>query len=361
MSQYGKVIHADANRGPVAHRDDCGALVCGDIVGDLKVPKGPVNNTKYKYAAVFVSAFGKYIHVYPLQRKSGFLAAFRHFQIVYSDAGHPTKRSMADTGSVMTSAAFRDNALDTQVSLRYSSPHCHWQNGLVERAIYTLNNKTIYNLQQSGLDATPAASNPTGASPRNVWRGRLVRDSDTGRYTVDDPCDEPFRRAYGCDAHVRRDNRTSLQPRSDHSIFLGYAPDHADGCYDFYNMRTGRQCVSRDVIFDERGVTSAECHDYIADEGARTLPEWADFNPFQVSGKATGPNVVSDPASDAPVSVHEGGVSVPNSTPGDNTDVMRIGRPHDMPVALSKTQAKNKYVKHPGIVRRTDKCPRKLY
>ena len=68
VCQYGKVIHADVNREPVAHRDDCGALVCGDIVGDFKVPKGPVNNTKYKYAAVFVSVFGKYIHVYPLQR-----------------------------------------------------------------------------------------------------------------------------------------------------------------------------------------------------------------------------------------------------------------------------------------------------
>ena len=56
-----------------------------------------------------------------------------------------------------------------------------------------------------------------------------------------------------------------------------------------------------------------------------------------------------------------GGGFAPNKTPSDNTDVMRVGRPHDMPVALSKAQAKNKYVKHPGIVERTDKRPRKLY
>ena len=89
----GKVIHANVNRKPVKHNNEIGALVCGDIVGKFNVPKGTVLKTKYTHAAVFISAYGKYVHVYPLVKKSDFTAAFQHLQVTYADAGHPIRRS----------------------------------------------------------------------------------------------------------------------------------------------------------------------------------------------------------------------------------------------------------------------------
>jgi hypothetical protein len=121
--------------------------------------------------------------------KSDFTAAFDHVCTTYSAAGHPVTNFMTDTDSVMTSEVFRDKAVELNVGLRLSSPYCHWQNGIIERFVYSVKNKTICNLFSSRLpqcwwypslrhasdtyNATPTRTNPCQASPRDVWHGKL--------------------------------------------------------------------------------------------------------------------------------------------------------------------------------------------
>lgn len=227
-----------------------------------------------------------------------FFAAARHLFLAYRDAGHPVKSFITDYDTVMRSEQFRSMSAEHNVSLKFSSPYSHWQNGPVERAIYTLKNKTICNLRQSGLDdswwypalahaasshnATPTATNPANASPRNVWFGRVHMVD--GSPTVVDPVNEWFRRAFGADAYVRTEVRTSLQPRADKCTFLTYPKDHADGVHEFVNHRTGRLVRSRDCIFDERGVV-AGCDEFVRSFN-RNLPAWMEFDRFRSDSRS---------------------------------------------------------------------------
>lgn len=106
-----KIKHANINRGPVEKTPRCGALVCGDIIG--KCPATKVNG--YQYAAVFVSAYGKYCHTHPLKRKPDFTNAFKDLALEYERAGHPIERFMTDSDSVMRSGTFRDVAHDLRI------------------------------------------------------------------------------------------------------------------------------------------------------------------------------------------------------------------------------------------------------
>ena len=205
----GKVIKTDANRALVDKEQRCGALLCGDILGPFTKSKTHC----YQYCAVFIDAYSHMTHTYPMVHKSEFTAAFEHVCTTYSAAGHPVTSFMTDTDSVMTSDVFRDTAVALNVCLRYSSPYCHWQNGVIERFVYSVKNKTICNLYSSGLpqcwwypalrhasdtyNATPTRTNPCQASPRDVWHGKLSVGVD-GKHALETRCDESFRRAFGC-------------------------------------------------------------------------------------------------------------------------------------------------------------------
>jgi site-specific DNA-cytosine methylase len=389
----GKTVHTDVNYDPVAKCERIGALLCGDILG----PFCETKSGKFKYCAVFISAFGHVVHTYPMKRKSDFRTAFRHVCNEYRNNGTPVEKFMTDTDAVMTSEAFRDEAVRLCVSLRLSSPFCHWQNGVIERWVYTCKNKTICNLVASKLgecwwypalrhaadthNATPTKTNPSWASPRDCWKKNLVRGVD-GTWNLIVRTDESFRRVFGCDAYVRRENRTSLQPRCDKCVFLGYAPDHADGTYDFYNIRTGRQITSRDVTFDERSVTPTPAHEYIRAEGMRTLPDWmVDDNPFQVHSPSggTGPMLStivplhsSDPVDVGATAAMPSGTTATANT-GTNAGVAACEPVPQAPAVgvvvssgelvspdghrhrLTKRERKNKNVKNPGIIRRAGK------
>ena len=136
-------------------------------------------------------------------------------------------------------------------------------------------------------NATPTASNPANISPRNVWHNRVVFD-ESGKPSILDPVDESFRRTFGAQAYVSAEKRSALGSRCEPCTFVGYAPDHADGVYDFLCLKTQRLWTSRNAVFDERNVTPKVCHQYITDEETRTLPDWMQQNPFQVSHPVTG-------------------------------------------------------------------------
>ena len=123
-------------------------------------------------------------------------------------------------------------------------------------------------------------------------------------------------------------------------VFVGYAPDHADGVYDFYDYATGRHRVSRDVIFDERNVTPSSAHSYIINEGMRTLPDWApDVNPFSDSADVDTPVVPSSPGDPSPplpppIVTHSSG-SKPTSPPPKQGGALRNSRIYNTPSYVS--------------------------
>ena len=61
-----------------------------------------------------------------------------------------------------------------------------------------------------------------------------------------------FLRTFGCTAHVKvaGGHQRKLDDRSTPMAFIGYEP--GTKAYRFYNPNTGRVCISRDAVFDER-------------------------------------------------------------------------------------------------------------
>lgn len=297
----GKMTKADVNRTPVPKIPVVGAQVNGDILG----PFEPTIRQKYRYCAFFVDVWSKTIFTYPMKHKNEFYDAFTHVAAKFKANGTPVTKFRTDTDSIMSSGRFHKQANELGIVVDHSSPYCQWQNGPCERRWRDAKNRTICNLIRSGLgpkwwwpalrhgvdslNATPSEGNPAGVSPRMIWKG-LVRHDD-GEWHATGSIDETFRRAFGAHAWVRRPNRRQFEPRADKCTFLGYAPDHADGVYDFWNPRTRSQITSRDVVFDERNVTDRAVHEFIVTEGTRTLPSWIGDNPFTPEGScdATGP------------------------------------------------------------------------
>lgn len=246
-----KMKHARRSTKPVPKLQRVGVLVGGDIIGKVS----PTSQNKYTYAAVFVDAWSRKVFTYPLRHKDEFTAAFEHLMTVFRANDTPITTFITDTDSVMTSRKFCDVAVSNNVELRLSSPYCHWQNGLVERYIGTLKNKTIANLLRAGLGpewwwaawshaaeswgATPHPKNVAMESPNNVFAGR-VHHTEVSGWVCTEPLDESFRRTFGAEAYVRREHRKRFEPKADKCMFVGYAPRHADGVYDFYNYRTHR-------------------------------------------------------------------------------------------------------------------------
>ena len=105
-------------------------------------------------------------------------------------------------------------------------------------------------------------------------------------------------------------------------MFLGYSPDHPDGCFDFLNCETGSLIQSRDVVFDERSVTVPEIEPYLMTEGTRSLPDWMEFNPFTPEG--TGPDVGVTMVTDAPKPHNNSGTAVGSQVAADASPEIQV-------------------------------------
>ena len=210
--------------------------------------------------------------------------------------GYICKRFHTDNDSVMQSVAFPDYCKNQCIEQSFSSPYSHWQNGLIERWCYTIKNKCIAALAQSGLtedwwfasmrhacdshSRTPTRSNPEHATPYEEFHGKAPRYEHL--------------RCFGADAYMKLEDRRQLGPRCEKGVFVGYTPQGPDGCYDVYFPSTNSVRGSRDVVVDERTVCPATCTEWLTEYAGQHMPSWLrDHSPFEpsLSAKRSTPTV----------------------------------------------------------------------
>ena len=292
---YGKCVHFKQNTTPVPPPEHCGEMVCGDIFG----PFAPSLKNKYKYAAAFIDAKSHHGFVYPMQNKSEFLSKFDYLvSTELVPKGYTCKRFHTDCDSVMQSEAFRDYCRNQCITQTFSSAYSHWQNGLIERWCYTIKNKCIAALAQSGLtedwwfasmrhacdshSRTPTRSNPGHATPYEMFHGKEPRFEHL--------------RCFGADAYMRLEHRRQLGPRCEKGVFVGYTPQSPDGCYDVYFSSTNSVRSSRDVVVDERSVCPASCTKWLTEYANEHMPTWLkDLSPFEPALAARQPAATVQP------------------------------------------------------------------
>ena len=143
-----------------------------------------------------------------------------------------------------------------KIKFEFTSPKTPQQNGVVERAFATLKGRVRSMLNFAGMqDAKRIQLWCEAANTATKINNILVKNNY-------DPCahEKVYDQLPGYVHKLRvfgeigivsntGDITSATQDRGIKCIFLGYADDHSGDVYRFYNMRTGKMILSRDVIW----------------------------------------------------------------------------------------------------------------
>jgi hypothetical protein len=114
------------------------------ICSDLKGPMPKLSIHKNKWFIIFVCAKTKFITVYFMKDKTETLEKLQQFKLEYPDMfGHKMKVFQCDEDKMFVEKELKKWCINNQILLHTSPPYHHASNGMAERAIQTVMDKTI--------------------------------------------------------------------------------------------------------------------------------------------------------------------------------------------------------------------------
>ena len=188
----------------------------------------------------------------------------------------------SDNGREYISTAFTKALQDAGIERHLASPYAHQQNGKAERAIRTIQGRSLAMLEAAHLpkylwgEAVLTAGylwNRTES--RSLPPGKTLFEMVNGRKP-----DLSHLRVFGsrCWARIPIELQTKFGPHSCRVIFMGY-PDGVKG-YRVCDMTNGAFFTARDVIFDETlPPTTVSDSDDSEEESTSTEPDPIPVNP----------------------------------------------------------------------------------
>lgn len=206
-----------------------------------------------RYMLTIIDDHSRKVFVYFPQYKSEVKTVFQQFiAIVETECNTKVKIVRSDNGTEYCNQELTDYFKEKGIKHQLTIPYTPQQNGLAERTQKTIMNKVRCMLQDSGCErrmwaeaANTAAyiinRSPTKkllmATPEEKWLERKV--------------DLEHIRVFGCKAyaHIPREKRTKLDPKSKQYIFVGYCEDSK--AYRLFDPLTHNIVKSRDVVFYE--------------------------------------------------------------------------------------------------------------
>ena len=224
-------------------------LVHSDLCGKV--------NTKScggaEYFLTFTDDKTRYVWVYPLKQKSDVFNQFLEWKAaVEKSSGHKVKTLRTDNGGEFTSTEFENYLKSEGVKHELTVPKTPEQNGVAERLNRTLVEAVRAMLIQAKLpqrfwvEALATAvylhnrsptKGVTDMTPFEAWTGVKPNVSHL--------------RSFGCTvyAHIPKDERRKLDPKSKKCVLLGYGTETKG--YRLYDPQSSRVMYSRDVKFNE--------------------------------------------------------------------------------------------------------------
>ena len=179
-----------------------------------------------KYILSFIDDATRKVWVYTLKRKSDTFTAFTKFvALVENETGKKLKALRSDNGGEYLSKEFEEfceaKGIQRVLSAQYDPP----QNGTAKKMFRTIQEKVRSMLSHAALphtfwaEAVKTAVHLINRSPNKRLCGGVPEEAWTGK-----PPSYKHLRVFGCVAyvHVRREDRTKLDPKSLKCIFLGY-------------------------------------------------------------------------------------------------------------------------------------------
>ena len=229
------------------------ALVHTDLCGPMKVPS--LGGAKY-FMILTDDATG-YKQVYFLKSKDQALAKFKEYKAsVESLTDHKIKRLRSDRGKEFVNKAFCAFMDQHGIARSRSAPYTPQQNGVAERANRTIMEAARSMLHGKGLPSHLWAEAVAAAVfVRNIAPVKFLDNMTPAEAFLGKKPNASYLRAFGCKAyvHIPDAKRTKLDPKSHVCVFTGY--DMESKAYRFYDPAKNTIVISRDVAFDEGGVS----------------------------------------------------------------------------------------------------------
>ncbi|MCO5570400.1 hypothetical protein L7F22_024121 [Adiantum nelumboides] len=209
---------------------------------------------------VLVDDFSWYTWVSFLKLKSEAFGSIRDWKaMVEKEKDLKVKSIRSDKGGEFLSENFARWCKSEGIRRQLTTPYTPSQNGVVERK-----NRTIMELARAMLahaslprsywaEACNTAVYIQNRSPTHALQDMTPFQAYYGRK----PTVSHFR-VFGCSAfvHIPKEKRQKLDFKSRKLLFLGYSAE--SDAYRLYDPDTRTTTVSRDVVFDESFITSAE-------------------------------------------------------------------------------------------------------
>ncbi|KAK4313452.1 hypothetical protein Pmani_015209 [Petrolisthes manimaculis] len=209
--------------------------------------------SKGEYFLTFIDDATRYVWVYILKGKHEVFAKFKEWKkCVENQMGRKIKILRTDNGGEYKSNDFEQYLIDEGVRHEYTIPKTPEQNGVSERMNRTLVEQIRAMLIDSGLphrfwaEALSTTCYLKNRSPARALNGKTPCQALMGKKPT-----VHHLRVFGCVcyAHVPKDERRKLDPKSVKCVFLGYGSEVKG--YRLFDLEKKRILNSRDVTFDE--------------------------------------------------------------------------------------------------------------
>lgn len=220
------------------------------VVCDLWGPAPMQSLGGYSYFLTCVDAFSRFVWVFPLRLKSDTLPQFIQFKkMVELQFNYPIKSVQSDGGGEFR--PFTKYLNDLGIVHRFTCPHTHHQNGIVERKHRYIVETGLALLAQSTLPLKFwDHSFVTAAYLINRLPSVSLNNQSLYFKLLNKQPDYSCLRVFGCSCFpfLRPYNSHKLDYRSQECIFLGYSTAHKGyKCL----APNGHIYISKDVLFQE--------------------------------------------------------------------------------------------------------------
>lgn len=220
------------------------------VICDLWGPAPVTSSSAYTYFLTCVDAFSRFVWVFPLKLKSDTLTQFVHFKTMVELQFNCTiKTVQSDEGGEFR--PFTKYLTTLGISHRFTCPHTHHQNGIVERK--------HRHIVETGLALLAHSQLPlkfwdhafvTAAYLINRLPSVSLGNQSPYSKLLHKVPDYSHLRVFGCACFpfLRPYNSHKMDFRSQECVFLGYSSIHKG--YKCLSP-TGRIYISKDVLFHE--------------------------------------------------------------------------------------------------------------
>ncbi|KAK8685931.1 hypothetical protein V6N13_124962 [Hibiscus sabdariffa] len=244
-------------KAPFSGKGERASDLLGLIHSDVCGPMNTQARGGFQYFITFTDDFSRYGYIYLMRHKSEALERFKEFKNeVQNQHGESIKALRSDRGGEYLSQDFDELLKECGIVSQLTPPGTPQWNGVSKRRSRTLLDMVQsmmshsdllvsfwgHALETAAFTLNRVPSKSVQKTPYEIWTGKRPSMS--------------FMKIWGCQAYVKHQMSTKLEPRSLKCIFVGYPKETKE--YYFFNPKENKVFVARTGDFLEKEFLSSK-------------------------------------------------------------------------------------------------------